>query len=259
MTAARRSWQAAAVPDVALVTGASRGIGAATARRLAGLGWSVCLGYRTEADAAEAVAADCRSHGVAAVTVAADLADPRSLPAVFAAADALGRLTVLVNNAGIVAHRSRVDELEIERVERMFAVNVVAPVLACGEAVRRMSTTHGGAGGVIVNVSSTAARLGSPGEWVDYAASKGAIDTLTIGLAREVADEGIRVNAVRPGLIDTGIHAASGQPDRVERMAPAVPMGRGGTPEEVAGAVAWLCSEDASYVTGALLDVGGGR
>ena len=164
-----------------------------------------------------------------------------------------------MNNAGIVGHRARVDEMTPERLERMFAVNVVAAFLCAGEAVRRMSTRHGGAGGVIVNVSSAAARLGSPGEYVDYAASKAAIDTMTIGLAREVADEGVRVNAVRPGLIDTEIHSSGGQPDRIERLRDTVPMRRGGRAEEVAYAIAWLCSAEASYVTGALLDVSGGR
>ncbi len=247
------------MPDLALVTGASRGIGAATARRLAALGWSVCLGYRDDVSAADAVAADCRALGVEAVPVAADLEDPGSVAQLFGAVDEMGRLAVLVNNAGIVVGPSRVDELDAVRLQRMFAVNVVAPFLACGEAVRRMSTRHGGTGGVIVSVSSTAVKQGSPGEWVDYASSKGAIDTMTVGLAREVAAEGIRVNAVRPGLIDTDIHATSGQPDRVDRLAGSVPLQRAGSADEVAATIAWLCTPEASYVTGALVDVSGGR
>ncbi len=245
--------------DVALVTGASRGIGAATARRLASLGWSVCVAYRDDDAAAAKVVTACQAEGVEARAVAADLGDPTSVASLFAAADEMGRLAVLVNNAGVVLGPSRVDELDAARVERMFAVNVVAPILACGAAVRRMSTRHGGSGGVIVNVSSTAVKLGSPGEWVDYAGSKGAIDTLTIGLAREVAAEGVRVNAVRPGLIDTDIHATSGQPDRVQRLQGSIPMQRAGAADEVAATIAWLCTGEAAYVTGALIDVSGGR
>jgi NAD(P)-dependent dehydrogenase (short-subunit alcohol dehydrogenase family) len=244
---------------VAVVTGGSRGIGAATARRLAAQGWSVCLSYRSAPEAAEGVVAACRAGGGEALAVPADVASPDDVAALFRAADGLGRVAALVNNAGIADRQARVDQMSPERILRMTAVNVVGPFLCAGEAVRRMSSLHGGLGGAIVNVSSAAARLGGPGEWVDYAATKGAVDTMTIGLAREVGAEGIRVNGVRPGLIDTDIHAANGQPDRVERMAPGIPMQRAGTAEEVADAIVWLCSDAASYVTGAILDVTGGR
>jgi NAD(P)-dependent dehydrogenase (short-subunit alcohol dehydrogenase family) len=244
---------------VAVVTGGSRGIGAATAVLLARRGWSVCIGYREATAAARAVVGECEDAGARAVAVSADVASPEEVASLFAAADQLGTLTALVNNAGIVDRRARVDEMTPARLARMFAVNVTGPFLCAGEAVRRMSTRHGGAGGVIVNVSSAASRLGSAGEYVDYAAAKGAIDTMTLGLAREVADEGIRVNAVRPGLIETEIHTSGGQPGRVERMADGIPMHRGGRPDEVAEAIGWLCSNAASYVTGAILDVTGGR
>ena len=244
---------------VALVTGGSRGIGAATAPLLAAAGLDVCLSYRVDAGAAAVVVAACEHHGVRAVAVPADVSQEADVLALFAAADALGPLAVLVGNAGITGPKSRVDELSAERVERMLAVNVLGTVLCAREAVRRMSTVHGGDGGAIVLVSSAAARLGSPGEYVDYAASKGAVDTLTLGLAKEVAAEGIRVNAVRPGLIKTDIHARGGQPERVEERRSTVPMQRGGEALEVARAIAWLCSEEASYITGALLDVSGGR
>jgi len=248
------------VKGVAVVTGGSRGIGAAVAVLLAQSGWDLCLGYRREAERADEIAALCRAEGgVRAVAVAADVAVEDDVLALFAAADELGPVTALVNNAGIVDHRTRVDELTRSRIERVLAVNVVGSFLCAREAVRRMSTRHGGRGGVIVNLSSIAATLGSPGEYVHYAASKGAIDTMTVGLAREVADEGIRVNGVRPGLIETDIHASGGRPDRVAEMQGGVPMRRPGTADEVARAVAWLCSDEASYVTGTLLDVGGGR
>jgi NAD(P)-dependent dehydrogenase (short-subunit alcohol dehydrogenase family) len=244
---------------VAVVTGGSRGIGAATARRLAAQGWSVCFSYLSSHESAKQVVAACEAAGAETLAVQADVAAPDEVAALFERADRLGRVAALVNNAGIADEKCRVDELSVERLLRMTAVNVVGPFLCAGEAVRRMSSRHGGQGGAIVNVSSIAARLGGAGEWVDYAATKGAVDTLTIGLAKEVGGEGIRVNAVRPGLIDTDIHAANGQPDRIERMAPAIPMQRAGRAEEVANAVAWLCSDAASYVTGAILDVGGGR
>lgn len=246
-------------PGVAVVTGGSRGIGAATALLLAQRGWAVCIGYLSSADAAHEVVTGCKANGSAAVAVAGDLVDADAVAELFDVADRLGTVTALINNAGIVDRRARVDEMAAERLERMFSVNVVSPFLCAKQAIRRMSTRHGGDGGVIVNVSSAAARLGAPNEFVDYAASKGAIDTMTLGLAREVAGEGIRVNAVRPGLIETDIHASGGQPERVERMSPLVPMKRGGQADEVAKAIAWLCSAESSYVTAALIDVAGGR
>ncbi len=246
-------------PGVLLVTGGSRGIGAATARAAAEAGWSVALTYRDDEAAAAAVVADVEAAGRAAVAVRADVAVEGDVLAAFAAAERLGPLTGLVANAGVVAPRARVDEYTAERVQRLLAVNVLGTVLCCREAVRRMSTRHGGAGGSVVLVSSAASRLGSPGEYVDYAATKGAVDTLGIGLAREVAGEGIRVNVVRPGIVDTGIHAAGGQPDRVARLAPTVPMGRAGRADEVAAAVVWLLGEGSGYCTGSVLDVAGGR
>jgi NAD(P)-dependent dehydrogenase (short-subunit alcohol dehydrogenase family) len=247
--------------SVAVVTGGSRGIGAATALLLARRGWDVCLGYQRDADAAEAVVRGCEAAGARAVAVPGDVASPDDVAALFAAADGLGPVSALVNNAGVVAPAARVDELTLtpERLSRLMAVNVTGAFLCAGEAVRRMSTRHGGEGGAIVNVSSAAARLGSAGEYVDYAASKAAVDTLTIGLAREVAAEGVRVNAVRPGLIETDIHASGGRPDRVEQLRSTVPMQRGGTAGEVAAAIAWLCSDEASYTTAAIVDVSGGR
>lgn len=241
---------------VAFVTGGSRGIGAATAVALSSAGYDVAVSYRTRRDAADEVIRRCEASGRRAVALQADLADPGAVEPLFAAVDdAYGRLDLLVNNAGIVSPAGPVDSYSIERLERVLRVNVVSAFLAAGAAVRRMSTPRGGAGGVIVNVSSRAARLGGTGEYVDYAASKAAIDTMTIGLAAEVADQGIRVVGVRPGLIATEIHA----PGRLERVGGSPPLGRPGTADEVAAAVVWLASDDASYVTGTTLDVAGGR
>lgn len=245
---------------IVLITGASRGIGAATARLAAARGYAVCVNYRRDAAAAEAVLADLRRAGGTGIAVQADVANEDDVLALFRTIDTeLGPLTALVNNAGMLDAQCRVDELYAARLQRMFATNVIGPFLCAREAVRRMSTRHGGRGGAIVNVSSMASRLGAAGEYVDYAASKGAIDTLTIGLSREVAAEGIRVNAVRPGLIHTDIHASGGEPGRVDRIAPSLPMGRGGTPEEVAQAIVWLLSDEASYATGSFIDLAGGR
>jgi NAD(P)-dependent dehydrogenase (short-subunit alcohol dehydrogenase family) len=245
---------------ILLVTGGSRGIGAATARAAAARGWNVAINYTRDAVAAEAVAAEVRAAGRRALLLPADVADEAQVLAMYARVDReWGRLSGLVNNAGVVDVAQRVDEMSAARIRRMFEINVYGSIWCAREAVRRMSTRHGGAGGAIVNLSSAAARLGSPGQYVDYAAAKGAIDAFTLGLAREVAAEGVRVNAVRPGIIATGIHASGGQPDRAERLAPQVPMQRAGSAEEVAEAVLWLLSDAASYTTGAVLDVSGGR
>ena len=242
-----------------LVTGGSRGIGAAIAQQVAAAGPAVCLTYRDDQAAAASVVAGIEAAGGTAAAVRADVAVEADILAAFAAADAMGPLTALVANAGIGAAKARVDELTAERVQRILAVNVLGPILCCREAVRRLSTRHGGPGGSIVLLSSAASRLGSPGEYVDYAASKGAIDTLGLGLAREVSGEGIRVNVVRPGIIETDIHASGGQPDRAARLGPTAPLGRAGRADEIAAAVRWLLSDEASYCTGSVLDVTGGR
>jgi NAD(P)-dependent dehydrogenase (short-subunit alcohol dehydrogenase family) len=245
---------------VVIVTGASRGIGAATARLAGERGYAVCVNYRRSQAAAEGVVADIERAGGRAIAVAADVAVEADVVRLFETVDArLGALTALVNNAGIVEPQMRVERMDAARLARMFATNVTGCFLCAREAVRRMSTRHGGTGGAIVNVSSAAARFGSPGEYVDYAASKGAIETMTIGLAAEVVAEGIRVNAVRPGLIHTDIHASGGEPGRIDRLKGSIPMKRGGEPIEVARAILWLLSDEASYSTGTFIDVSGGR
>ncbi len=245
---------------VLLITGAGRGIGAVTASLAAARGYAVCVNYRSNREAAAQVVHDITMAGGAAVAVPGDVSVEADVVRVFETCDqALGPLTGLVNNAGIVDVKARVDDMDTARLQRMFAINVFGSFLCARQAVRRMSTKHGGRGGAIVNVSSAASRIGSPGEYVDYAASKAAIDAFTIGLSKEVATEGIRVNAVRPGIVRTEIHASGGQPDRIDRIAPLVPMQRAGHPDEIAHAILWLLSDEASYTTGALLDVAGGR
>ena len=245
---------------ILLVTGASRGIGAATARLAAQRGYAVCINYRQDAAAAEAVAAGIIDAGGDAVAIRADVSEEADVLRLYDAIDTrYGRLDALVNNAGILERQTGIEGIDADRALRIMKTNVIGPMLCTREAVKRMSRRHGGQGGAIVNVSSAAARTGSPGEYVDYAASKGAIDTFTRGLALEVATQGIRVNAVRPGFIHTDMHADGGEPGRVARMAPSIPMRRGGEPEEVAEAILWLLSDAASFTTGSCLDVAGGR
>jgi NAD(P)-dependent dehydrogenase (short-subunit alcohol dehydrogenase family) len=243
-----------------LITGASRGVGAATARLAAAQGYDVAISYVANAAAARAVAADVEALGQRALAVRADSADPGQVERLFAALDQeFGRLDVLVNNAAILAPQSRLENLGFERMQRIFAVNAIGPMLCAQQAVRRMAHRHDGRGGAIINISSAAARLGSPHEYIDYAASKGAIETFTTGLAKEVAREGVRVNCVRPGHIYTDMHASGGEPDRVDRVKDSIPMGRGGQPEEVARTILWLAGAEASFVTGTFLDVTGGK
>ncbi|WP_417688466.1 SDR family oxidoreductase [Roseibium sp.] len=245
--------------EVVLVTGGSRGIGAAVCRRLAEDGRAVVVNYAANREAADALVTEIKSAGGIAGAVQGDVQNEADVLKMFEVADELGTLVGLVNNAGVVDQSQRVDEMSMDRLTRMFSINVIGSFLCAREAIKRMSTRHGGKGGSIVNLGSAASKLGSPGQYVDYAAAKGAIDTMTVGLAKEVADEGIRVNAVRPGIIETEIHASGGVPDRAAELAPTLPMKRAGTADEVAKAIIWLLSEDASYTTGAILDVSGGR
>ena len=245
---------------VMLITGASRGIGAATARLAAGQGYRVVINYQRNREAADALVEAIMITGGEALAVQADVADEAQVRRLFSEVDArLGRLDVLVNNAGMLEQQMRLERMSLERWQRVFATNVYGSFLCSREAIARMSTRQGGRGGVIVNVSSIAARLGAPEEYIDYAAAKGAVDSMTVGLAKELAADGIRVNAVRPGVIDTEIHASGGEPQRVARVAGSIPLGRGGRADEVAEAILWLASEQASYTTGSLLDVSGGR
>jgi len=245
---------------VLLVTGGGRGIGAATALLAAQRGYAVAVNYTSNSLAADEVVRQIRAGGGTAMAVRADVADEAQVLAMFEQVDAkLGRLTALANNAGVVDTPQRVDEQGMTRWQRMFGINVFGTMLCAREAVRRMSTRHGGTGGVIINVGSVASVHGAAGQYVDYAAAKGAVDVFTLGLAREVATEGIRVNAVRPGIVDTEIHASGGQPGRAQRLAPQIPMQRPGTAQEIANAIVWLLSDEASYATGSILDVTGGR
>ncbi|MBH3413992.1 MULTISPECIES: SDR family oxidoreductase [Pseudomonas] len=246
--------------NVIVITGASRGIGAATALQAAREGYRICINYHADDQAAESILAQVRALGAEAITVRADASVEDEVIQLFHRVDQeLGPVTALVNNAGTIGQQSRVEAMSEFRLLKVMKTNVVGPMLCAKHALLRMARRHGGAGGAIVNVSSIAARLGSPNEYVDYAASKGALDTFTIGLAKEVAGEGVRVNGVRPGYIHTGFHALSGDPDRVTKLEPGLPMGRGGRAEEVAEAILWLLSEKASYSTGSFIDLGGGR
>ncbi|MBD2836721.1 SDR family oxidoreductase [Pseudomonas sp. JM0905a] len=243
-----------------LITGASRGIGAATARLAAQRGYALGINYRQQRDAAEALVREIEDAGGRALALCADVGDEAQVLAMFEQLDqAFGRLDVLVNNAGMLERQMRLEDMDVARFERVMRANVTGSFLCAREAIKRMSTRHGGQGGAIVNLSSIAARIGAPNEYIDYAAAKGAVDSMTLGLAKELASEGIRVNAVRPGVIRTEIHASGGEPDRVQRVSQSVPMGRGGEAEEVANAILWLASEEASYTSGAFLDVAGGR
>lgn len=245
---------------VIIITGASRGIGAATAQLAAAQDYAVCINYLNNRPAANAIADQIKESGGSAIAVAADVTSETDVIRLFGEVDTqLGPLTALVNNAGILAPQMRVDEMNAARLNRIFSANITGYFLCAREAVKRMSTRHGGSGGAIVNVSSAASRLGSAGEYVDYAASKGAIDTLTVGLSREVAAENIRVNAVRPAFIYTDIHASGGEPGRIDRIKDSIPMRRGGRPEEVANAIMWLLSDQASYATGTFIDLAGGK
>ncbi|MBU6955348.1 SDR family oxidoreductase [Hahella sp. HN01] len=244
---------------VVIITGAGRGIGAAAAMLAGARGYAVCVNYLNNHDAAQQVVTAIRNNGGEAIAVRADVSQEEGVQALFATVDReLGKVTALVNNVGVLERQMRLDHMDAERLTRIFRNNVVSYFLCSREAIKRMSTIYGGCGGVIVNVSSTAAKLGSPGEYIDYAASKGAIDTMTVGLAKELAQEGVRVNGVRPGSVYTEIHANGGEPGRVDRVKANIPMRRGGQPEELANAILWLLSEEASYVTGAILDVAGG-
>lgn len=243
-----------------LITGGSRGIGAATARLAAAAGYDVAISYVANEAAAHAVVGDVEAAGRRALAVQADNANPDDVAALFAAIDReFGRIDVLVNNAGIIARQSRLEDLEFGRMQRIFSVNAIGPILCAQQAARRMSHRHGGKGGVVINISSASARLGSPNEYVDYAASKGALETFTIGFSKEVAAEGIRVNCIRPGHIYTEMHASGGEPGRVDRVKASIPIGRGDQPEEVARAILWLAGPEASFITGTFLDVTGGK